>query len=316
VGELWFRSRIRSAKTLRRATRQAVAAVTGKTPGEISSRKCGRRVQRNGKGIILHSWGVQRDRRHPAGSRSLRDEVLIRLWLNGRSPHTLRAYEADARSLLASAGKPLAAMTSADLQLWVEWLAGLAPASRARKIRAAKSLLSFGKRTGFLPSDPGAALRPPRVRHNSGDRTLGQADVMRLIALEPKRRNRAMLRVAYLTGLRVSEICGLRWRDIHAEGPDGPLMAVMGGRGKPRRVVIPVSILRELVELQGAASEKEPVFRSAKGGALHPSQVHRVVKQAAARAGLPAAISTQWLRRAHFAHLLQRCSDTDPGPSG
>lgn len=278
--------------------------------------RAGRRVQVNIRGIILHSPRVRRDRRGPAaGARTQRDDVLIRLWLDRRSPHTRRAYEADARSLLAAAGKPLADMTIADLQLWVEALAQLAPASRARKIRAVKSLFSFGKRKGFLSADLGVVLRAPSTRHNSGGRTLSQADVMRLIAPEPNRRNRAMLGLAYLAGLKVSEICRLRWRHIPAEGPDGPLITVIGRQGKSRRVVIPVAMLREFVELRGAALQNEPVFRSAKGGALDPSQVHRIVKQAAARAGLLAAISTQWLRRAHLAHLLQPCAEMGPEPS-
>jgi integrase/recombinase XerD len=262
----------------------------------------------------LHSPRVRRERRGPAaGARTQRDDVLLRLWLDRRSPHTRRAYETDARSLLASAGKPLADMTIADLELWGEALAPLAPASRARKIRAVKSLFSLGKRKGFLSADLGVVLRAPSTRHNSGDRTLSQTDVMRLIAREPNRRNRAMLGLAYLAGLKVSEICGLRWRHIPAEGPDGPLITVIGRQGKSRRVVIPVAMLREFVELRGAALQNEPVFRSAKGGALDPSQVHRIVKQAAARAGLPPAISMQWLRRAHLAHL--RPAETGPEPS-
>ena len=73
--------------------------------------------------------------------RAVSDETLIRLWLDGRSPHTRRAYAADARSLLAAAGKPIAALTLPDLQAWTESLDTLAPASRARKIGAVKSLL-------------------------------------------------------------------------------------------------------------------------------------------------------------------------------
>jgi integrase/recombinase XerD len=55
---------------------------------------------------------------------------------------------------------------------------------------------------------------------------------------------------------------------------------------------------RELVELRSEAQDDAPVFRSAKGGALDPSAVHRVVKAAAARAGLPRAVS------AHYATYL------------
>ena len=50
----------------------------------------------------------------------------------------------------------------------------------------------------------------------------------------------------------------------------------------------------------------EPVFRSRKGGALDASQVHRIVKAAAARAGLPPEVSAHWLRHAHASHALDR----------
>jgi integrase/recombinase XerD len=90
--------------------------------------------------------------------------MLIGLWLDGRSAHTRRACVADARLLLAAAGKPIAALTLIDLQAWIGSLAELAPASRARKIGAVKSLLSFGGRTGYLPFNVGAAARVPRSR--------------------------------------------------------------------------------------------------------------------------------------------------------
>ena len=62
---------------------------------------------------------------------------------------------------------------------------------------------------------------------------------------------------------------------------------------------------RLLLELRGEAGPDAPVFRSAKGGALDPSQ-HRIVKAAAARAGLSAAVSAHWLRHAHASHALDR----------
>jgi site-specific recombinase XerD len=48
------------------------------------------------------------------------------------------------------------------------------------------------------------------------------------------------------------------------------------------------------------------VFRSARGGHLDASQVHRIVKAAAARAGLAPAVSAHWLRHAHASHALDR----------
>ncbi|MDP4021905.1 tyrosine-type recombinase/integrase [Methylobacterium sp. NEAU 140] len=55
------------------------------------------------------------------------------------------------------------------------------------------------------------------------------------------------------------------------------------------------------------------MFRSRKGGALDPSAVHRVVKAAAARAGLPPAASAHWLRHARASHALDRAAPIHRG---
>src|SRR5437762_11082372 len=90
------------------------------------------------RGLILHDQSVpiSAEVETRSASYELRagtDESLVRLWLNGRSPHTRRAYEADIRSLLAAAGKPIPLLTVEDLQSWVASLEDdLAPARRAR----------------------------------------------------------------------------------------------------------------------------------------------------------------------------------------
>jgi integrase/recombinase XerD len=62
-----------------------------------------------------------------------------------------------------------------DLQAWVASVAALAPASRARKIGAAKSLLRFGQRTGYLPFNVGTVLRLPPVKNVLAERILKEA---------------------------------------------------------------------------------------------------------------------------------------------
>lgn len=233
------------------------------------------------------------------------DEPLIRLWLNGRSPHTQRAYEADVRSMLATVGKPVAAITLSDLQNWTETLQAQAPASRVRRIGAVKSLLSFAEKTGLLPFNVGAALRVPAVKNVLAERILEESEVIRLIALEPDRRNHAILRLGYIAGLRISEICGLCWRDTKRRTGGGQI-TIFGKGGKTRVVVLPPGMWKELIELRGQRDDNDPVFRSAKGGALDPSAVHRIVKRAAARAGLPAAVSAHFLRHSHVSHALDR----------
>jgi integrase/recombinase XerD len=62
----------------------------------------------------------------------------------------------------------------------------------------------------------------------------------------------------------------------------------------------------ELVALRGEAGDNDPVFRSRQGAAFDPMSVQRIVKAAARRAGLPAAVSPHWLRHAHCSQALER----------
>jgi integrase/recombinase XerD len=240
---------------------------------------------------------------HPASAHPDPDHPLAQLWLHGRPAATRRAYAADLARCLGFVGKPLHQLSLADLQAYQDSLAGLSSASQARKLSAVKSCLSFCHRTGLLPLNVGAPLRSPPVRQTLAERILDESAVQRLLALEPNPRNAALLRLLYLGGLRISEICHLRGRDLQARDDAGQV-TIFGKGGRTRAVLLKPSIWHALVQLRTPDPEA-PVFRSRQGGGpLDPAQVHRIVKAAAARAGLPAAVSAHWLRHAHVSHAL------------
>ena len=239
----------------------------------------------------------------PAQARS--DEHLIALWLHGRSPGTQRAYRADLVAFRAHVRLPLREVTLGDVQGYQDTLAGLATASQARKLSAVKSLLSFGHKTGYLVVNVGAPIRLPRIKGTLAERILDIDAVLHLLALERNPRNKALLRLLYLGGLRISEACGLRVRDL-APRDDAGQVTIFGKGGKTRVVLLKASIWHDLAGMRGADPDA-PVFRSREGsGALDPSQVHRIVKIAAKRAGLSDAVSAHWLRHAHVSHALDR----------
>jgi integrase/recombinase XerD len=233
------------------------------------------------------------------------DAELVALWLHGRGKATTCAYRADAAALLDHVGKPLRTVTLGDVQGFIDTLAGLAPASRARKISAVKSLLSFAHRTGYLVFNVGTPIRLPSVKVTLAARILAEADVLRLIHTEANPRNAALLRLGYAAGLRISELTGLRWRDLAARDDAGQV-TVLGKGGRTRAVLLSPETWRTLERLRRDADPDAPVFRSAKGGPLGCAQAHRILKAAAARAGLPADVSMHWLRHAHVSHALDR----------
>ncbi len=233
------------------------------------------------------------------------DGRVVALWLHGRPAETQRAYRREADRLRVFVGKPLAAVTLGDVQAYADTLINLAPSSQGRALGAVKSLLAFAHRLGYLLFDVGRAVRVPARRDTLAQRILSEAEVHRLFALESRPRNRVLLRFLYAAGARVSEAVGVCWKDMTPRD-EGGQVTLHGKGGKTRHILLPPPIWRDLLTLRGDAAPAAPLFRSQRGGHLHPSQVLRIVKAAARRAGLSGAESPHWLRHAHASHALDR----------
>jgi integrase/recombinase XerD len=203
--------------------------------------------------------------------------------------------------------KPLRSVKLIDIQGFADHLAevGLKPSSVHRAMSAVKSLFAFGFRLGYLQFDVGRALRIPSFRDELAERILSEAEVLRIISLEPNPRNRAILLTLYGGGFRVSEICSLKWRHLQDRDEAGQI-TVFGKGGKTRTVLMPRSVWETLQVLQQDASADAPVFKSRKKGHLDESQVWRIVTKAAERAGIDKAVSCHWFRHAHASHALDR----------
>jgi integrase/recombinase XerD len=149
-------------------------------------------------------------------------------------------------------------------------------------------------------------LRLPSVRNSLAERILPEADLHRLLSLEPEERNRVLLILIYASGVRRGEVAGLRWRDLQAAGESGQI-TVFGKGGKTRSIQLPDSVWKQLRKLRGKSSADDVVFPSRKKGKpLTESAIWRIVKQAAVRAGLELPVSPHWLRHAHASHALDR----------
>jgi integrase/recombinase XerD len=237
------------------------------------------------------------------------DARVVDLWVHGRPRRTRRIYMRDVGELLRFAGVGLREMRMVDVQDWLDTLQG-APATVKRKLAAVKSLFTFADRIGYLALNVAAAIRGPTVVQQLAERILGEGEVVRMIAMERDPRNHAILRLLYLGALRVSELCGLRWKDVkvrRGEEHFGGQVTVLGKRQKLRAIMLPKAMWRELVDLKvNGAGDDDPVFVSREARPLTARQVHRIVKAAAIRAGLSPAVSPHWLRHAHCSHALER----------
>ena len=236
-------------------------------------------------------------------------ERLIEMWIHGRSPHTQELYRRYAKRFLAYLNKPLHLATLADVQGWQTTLEEMAPNSQRTAIACIKSLLTFAHKLGLMPLNVGLPVRQPKAKDAINERILSELQVQSMICLETDPRNRAILRLLYNGGLRVSELCALKWRDLNSRGQSGQVTLFGKGR-KTRTVLLPEGVWNELSQMRGDTSDNDAVFPSREGDAngnhLDRSQVYRIVAAAGKRAGIKGKVSPHWLRHAHASHSLDR----------
>jgi len=231
---------------------------------------------------------------------STTDDELVALWLHGKSPHTIRAYREDVAAFRVFTGKSLRATYLSDLQRYVDTLTG-APATRLRRLKALKSLLSFAARLGYMPFNVGAAIRGPKVEQKLAERILSERQVFGLLeAVEDQPRDHALLRLLYNGGLRVSELVTLRWRNL----VDG-IANVTGKGGKTRVVRLSRGTWAELQALRTDETFGEDyVFP------MSACNAWKRVKRAARLAGIKdLPVSPHFLRHSHGTHALRRGAD-------
>jgi integrase/recombinase XerD len=233
---------------------------------------------------------------------------LIEMWLHGLSPQTQDRYRRTSRRFLEFVNKPLHLVALADIQGWQLHLLDLSPSSQRTALATIKSLLSFGHKIGVLPENVGLSMRLPKAKDCLHERILSESEVQSMIALELSLRNRVILLLLYASGLRVSELCQLTWKDLKARSNSGQV-TVLGKGGKTRTVLLPGAVWNEIMQLRLYAHSGDAVFCSRegddKGRHLDRTQVYRIVAAAAKRADIEGKVSPHWLRHSHASHSLE-----------
>lgn len=230
------------------------------------------------------------------------DERLVKSWLRGRSKCTEAAYRSDLSGFVSAVRKPLADVTLEDVQDWYGSLVG-AEASKRRKLAAVKSCLRFAAENRFIEHNVASPVRPAKVQEDLHERILSEAEVLGMIEGEDDARRKAVLRTLYLMGLRNAEACGLTWRDLTRK-KQGGTASIFGKGGKTRHVSVPASLWRQWEETRVDKRADAPVLIGADGRALNHEAISRIVKRAAKRAGITAAVTPHWLRHACASHAL------------
>jgi integrase/recombinase XerD len=239
-------------------------------------------------------------------SRASTDQKLIEMWLHGRPISTQKEYRRDVQVFFGFAAKGLAECNLEDLQGYSNYLdeKGIKSSTKRRKLNVVKSLYSFAAKLNYVRFNVAAALKIPKASNSLAGRILKKKEVLKLTAKRQNvnLRDYCFLRLLYATGMRVSEICRLKWSDFYERDTGEVQVTILGKGDKTRTLLVPATIWAEIEELRGSAGEDSPVFVSVRGNAIERTTAHRIIKQAAAASGVKSEVSCHWLRHAHAQH--------------
>ncbi len=194
---------------------------------------------------------------------------------------------------------------------------GLRENSLSRSLVAIKMLLRFGLMTGAVQADFTDALEGPKLWKRLPS-ICGREQVLDLLnAPQPEDpycvRDKAMLYMLYATGARAGEVVGMRVRDVNLDIG----YARCFGKGRKERIV-PVGktaaqylnvYLREQRPLLLKPDSPDALFLSRTGCGMDRTNLWRIVKKYALRAGMPRQLSVHTLRHCFATHLLAGGAD-------
>ena len=241
----------------------------------------------------------------------------------GLSSNTVSAYRRDLVKFSDFARKRRLRLEAVRRDDVVDFLAGLyrqklESKTVARHLVSLRNFFRFAQIQGLIPEDPSVNLESPKIHRNlpgylrleDVERLLNQPDVKTARGL----RDRAMLEVLYSTGLRVSELIGLRTSDLDAES--GCLRCI--GKGDKERVVpvgkkaivIVEKYLRDSrPKLLGKVTGNPALFVNRRGKPLSRVGVWKILAAYGRQAGMRSALTPHMLRHSFATHLLERGAD-------
>ena len=231
------------------------------------------------------------------------------------SPNTLDGYRRDLTALASWAdanGHDLLRLGTEDIRAFVaaEHRRGLSPKSLQRRLSAVRSFYRWLLKNGRIAASPAAAIRAPKA-----PRKLPQVldpDEAKVLVEVPTDvplglRDRALLELFYSSGLRLSELCALRWRDLDLD--DG-LVTVLGKGNKQRSVPVGSHARNALTawRVDTGAGNDAPVFPG-RHGPITPRAVQLRLRQLAQRQGLFKRVHPHLLRHSFASHVLESSGD-------
>ena len=228
----------------------------------------------------------------------------------GYSPLTVEAYARDLRQFLAVYPDYLN-LPPRELENYAAQLRGLNPATTARKLAALKAFYKFLYQEEIIAVNPAQGLVLPKLPGRL-PKALSRPEAGRILnPTKTNSREQAILELLYSSGIRVSELIGIKLTDLDTTEC---FLKVKGKGSKERLVPLSATALQAVKnyltqERQKLKNPAEELFLSHNGRPLTRQLVWQMVHTLAAAYGLHKKVSPHTFRHSLATHLIEKGAD-------
>lgn len=243
------------------------------------------------------------------------DMALIAAWVYQKGPKTQIYYKRVVKEFYEFYPQLTLKTTQiTHLVLFLKTYKQFSDSTRNTYKNALRSLFSFALKTGYLERNPALALESLKVSDRFHSKVLSREQIERLIQCEKNQRNQLILKILYFTGIRVDELTQLKTNSFQ-QSTQGLIMLVVGKGRKLRSVHIPDHFKENILDYIINLNPEDYLFTNDRRvdfgigdfqrSRLNHSQIFRIVKSAAANAGLDVKPSPHWLRHTSATHAIE-----------
>ena len=233
------------------------------------------------------------------------------------SNNTILSYDNDLKKIESYYNKKdLLKLNVNDLIKYINVLSDLAPSSVSHNISTLKTFYNYFVKVGKIKTNPTDALKSPKLGTHLPV-YLTEDEVNKLLDIEVKdafsARNKAILEVMYGTGLRISEVINLEFKNIDVEDC---IVRVMG-KGSKERIIpindVAINALNNYLENFRPSMLKGDInnylFLNNHGKQMTRQGIFKMIKQECLLKGIKKDVSPHTLRHTFATHLLQNGAD-------
>lgn len=235
------------------------------------------------------------------------DSQVVQMWcMKSRSSETRYKYERAANELLTYTQKPIQAISLNDLRRWQDSLTGKINTKKL-KVSIIKSMFAFMQKIGYIQVNPAIMISAEKAEETAHARMMTEEEVIRIMTHESlSARDGAIVRTLYSSGMRVGELCGLRWRDVIATDGGKAIFVIRGKGSKTRKSGISATTYSKILEIRDGATLDDYVFRSNRksGLPMDKTTVNYLFEKLSKIVGRK--ISPHFMRHCNASHSLKR----------